>query len=480
MGLAALLAVAFSLLIPGVASAQTKRPNIVIIVADDLGWNAVGYHGGFVKTPNIDRIASQGVALERFYVSPMCSPTRAGLLTGRYPMRYGMARSVVRPWAQFGLPPGERTLAEALGEAGYPNRGAFGKWHLGHLEPKWHPLSQGFTAYKGLYNGAGDYFNRKRDGETDWHRDGEPVEEKGYTTNLITDAATEFITKSAKEGPFFCYVPYSAPHDPFQAPDEYIKRYQHLDDDPADGRPSNKQVMSAMITCMDDGIGRILGAIEKAGVANDTLVLFMSDNGGVGGIAENNKPLRAAKLTVFEGGVRVPAVIWWPGVIEGGRKVDAPIVNVDIFPTVLALAGGTTQGSKPLDGADVSAVLTGTSGSTPKRDLYFFNGQTGLETEQNAVTTPEGWKLIVQGPDVRREGGFRTDKHKVELFNVLEDPSEQTDRASEKPEIVKELGAKIIAFRKSEPKESLPPINRKPPKFEPPPSWKNAPVAASR
>src|SRR6476620_2751376 len=135
-----------------------KRPNVVLLVADDLGWSGVGYHGGAVKTPNIDRIARSGVELDRFYASPMCSPTRAGLMTGRYPMRFGMSRSVVRPWAKFGVPPEERTLAEALGEAGYADRGAFGKWHLGHLAPQWHPLAQGFTTFKGVYNGAVDYW----------------------------------------------------------------------------------------------------------------------------------------------------------------------------------------------------------------------------------------------------------------------------------------------------------------------------------
>jgi arylsulfatase B len=459
------------------ALAQSKPPNIVVIVADDLGWKGVGYHDGFVKTPNIDRIAKRGVELDRFYVSPMCSPTRAGFMTGRYPMRYGMARSVVRPWARFGLPPSERSLPEALGEAGYKHRGAFGKWHLGHLEPQWHPLAQGFTTYKGMYNGAGDYFTRDRDGETDWHEDGDPVEEKGYTTELIADAATEFIVRHAKDGPLFCYVPFSAPHDPLQAPEEYVKRYAHLDDEPGDGRPSEKQRLAAMIACMDDGIGRILEAVEKSGVARDTIVWFLSDNGGVGGIPGNNEPLRAAKLTVYEGGVRVPAAVWWPGVVEGGRKIDTPVMNVDMFPTLLTFAGAKAGGHKPLDGVDVSGALTGRQSNVPQRDLHFFNGQTGLETEQNAVTTPEGWKLIIRGPDVRRPGGYRTPAHKVELYNVIEDPSERTDRAAEKPELVAKLGEKVVAFRNSEPKESLPPINRKPKNFQPPAKWRNTPAA---
>jgi arylsulfatase A-like enzyme len=393
-------------------------------------------------------------------------------------MRFGMGRSVVRPWAKFGVPPEERTLAEALGEAGYADRGAFGKWHLGHLAPQWHPLAQGFTTFKGVYNGAVDYWTRDRDGQVDWHRDAADLDEKGYTTDLITSAACDFITTHAKgTSPFLCYVPFSAPHDPFQAPDEYVKRYANLDDKPDDGKPSDKQLLAAMVACMDDGIGRILGSIDKAGIASDTIVWFFSDNGGIGErIPGNNTPLRGAKLTVYEGGVRTPSAVWWPGMIEGGRKIEAPVVNVDIMPTLLALAGGTARGSKPLDGVDVSAALTGKSPTTADRDLYYFTGQNGLENEQIAVTAPDGWKLVVIGPDVRRDGGVSAPAHKVELFNVREDPSEKTDRAGEKPDVVAKLSEKLVAFRKSEPKESLPPMNRVPADFKPPAKWHNAPA----
>src|SRR5688500_9911156 len=179
-------------------------------------------------------------------------------------MRYGMGRTVVRPWIKSGLPPEERTLPEALAEAGYARRGAFGKWHLGHLAPQWHPLSQGFTAFKGCYNGAVDYFDRSRDGQTDWHVNGDDVQEKGYTTDLIADAASAFVRDRARTGPFFCYVACTAPHEPFAAPDQYLAQYAHLDDDPADGKPSPKQLLAAMTACMDDGIGRILKSIEEA------------------------------------------------------------------------------------------------------------------------------------------------------------------------------------------------------------------------
>ena len=469
--------------VTALAQAQpARRPNVILIVADDLGWNGVGYHGGFVKTPNIDRIARSGVELDRFYVSPMCSPTRAGLLTGRYPMRYGMGRSVVRPWAKYGLPPEERTLPEALGDAGYAHRGAFGKWHLGHLAPQWHPLSQGFTEFRGCYNGAADYYTRNRDGQTDWHANWEPLDEKGYTTDLIADAAVGFVARGAKAGPFFCYVAFTAPHDPFAAPPEYVARYANLDDTPGDGKPSDKQLLAAMIACMDDGIGRILKAVEDAGAARDTLVVFTSDNGGIGRIPQNNAPLRGAKLTVYEGGVRVPAAAWWPGVIEGGRKVETPLVNVDLMPTLLRACGAAPAApAGPLDGRDVFDVLTGKSAGDElkSRDLYSFNGQSGLQSEQLAVTTGDGWKLIVIGPDLRRSDGALTPDHRAQLFRLADDPYEKTDLASKEPERVTRLARMLFEFRKSEPATSLPPINRKPPNFQPPARWQNARAAGA-
>ena len=325
------------------ADQKPAPPHVVLIVADDLGWADVSYHGGYVKTPAIDRLAREGVELDRFYVCPMCSPTRAGLMTGRYPIRYGLARAVIPPWRNFGLDTAEVTLPQVLARAGYKHRGMFGKWHLGHLDAKWHPLARGFTHFRGHYNGAIDYFTHLREGERDWHVDYTPSDEQGYTTDLIADAASRFIAKHAKDGPLFCYVPFNAPHSPFQAPQKYLDRYKHL----PEGR---KRTLAAMITCMDDGIGRILAAIDRAGIKQNTLVWFFSDNGGIRGVAENNLPLRGNKLDVFEGGVRVPACVRWPAGLQGGRKVTAPLANIDVLPTLMRVAGIKEHGGRPLDG----------------------------------------------------------------------------------------------------------------------------------
>lgn len=451
---------------------NNRKPNIVIIVADDLGWNCVGYHGGPVRTPQIDRLAQQGAILDRFYVSPMCSPTREGLMTGRYPMRYGMARSVIRPWMAYGLPTEECMIPELLA-GDYPHRGAFGKWHLGHLDPKWHPLSRGFTQFKGSYNGAVDYWTRNRDGELDWHVNDVPTEEKGYVTDLIADAACTFIREHKADGPFFCYVPFTAPHDPLQAPDKYIEQYAHLDDTPNDGKPSEMQRLAAMVTCMDDGIGRILKTLDDAKIADNTLVWFFSDNGGVKGIADLNKPLKEGKLTAYEGGVRVPSVVRWPGRIPEGGKITEPIMNLDILPTLLHAANVNRKPSRPLDGVDVLDVLTGKAKSTSPRDMYFFNGQAGLQKEHIAVSTADGWKLVVVGPDVREAKGPRGKQHEIGLYHLSEDPNETKNLSADQPDLMKELWKKIVAFRKSEPSESMTPVNKAPDGFKPPSQWRN-------
>jgi len=196
---------------------QSDKPNIILILADDLGWNDVGFHGGIAKTPNIDRLADESLELSHFYVAPICTHTRAGMLTGRYPIRFGLMRAVIPPWRTHCLPPQEETLPEMLARGGYANRAVLGKWHLGHSDPKYHPLNQGFTSFYGAYNGSIDYFTHKREGELDWHRDFEPSYDEGYVTELPTDEAVDYIHRHKDDTtPFFLYLPYTAPHSPQQ------------------------------------------------------------------------------------------------------------------------------------------------------------------------------------------------------------------------------------------------------------------------
>ena len=449
------------LLVPFSVAAD-EAPNIVIILADDLGWADVSYHGGYIKTPHLDQLAKDGVELDRFYVCPMCSPTRATLLTGRYPIRYGLSRAVIPPWRNYGLRTDEVTLANVLAKAGYRHRGIFGKWHLGHQNAKWHPLARGFTHFHGHYNGAIDYFTHLREGERDWHVNYQPSAEIGYSTDLIADAACRFIRASTGESPFFCYVPFNAPHGPLQSRDDYKKRYAQLPPSRGPGSEKktanatakladNRQTLAGMISCLDDGIGRILKTIDEQGIRENTLVWFFSDNGGIGKIPDNNLPLRGNKLDVFEGGIRVPASIRWPAQLKGNRKIAAPLACLDVLPTLMHYAGVTDHGGKPLDGIDVSKVLSGEQIDL-KRDLFFYHGQAGPETEEIALTTPE-WKLIIHGHDIRQEGA---DGRETFLFRIANDPLEKTNVARAHPQVVRQLRERLVAFRKLQPANPVP------------------------
>lgn len=427
------------------ALADSTPPNIVIMLADDLGWGAVSYHAEWAETPNVDRIAKEGIELDRFYVAPMCTPTRAGLMTGRYPIRFGLARAVIPPQRNFGLATEEQTIADALGEVGYHHRGAFGKWHLGHHHVKWHPLSRGFTRFEGHYNGAIDYFTLEREGERDWHVNFEPSDKQGYSTDLIADAASQFILDAARDdSPYFCYVPFNAPHSPFQAKPEDIARY-------AKGQKvSREDTLRAMIWSMDQGVGKILEAIESTGEAENTQVWFFSDNGGVGNFKANNQPLHGSKLTAFEGGVRVPACVRWPAQWKGGRKVESTMGYIDVLPTVLSTVGATS--GRQLDGVDVSGVLEGSANDFPERDWYSWHGQAGAEREKGAVKTKR-WKLVVEGPDVRNG---RNEQQSISLYRMPNDLLESDNLAAQYPDVVDRLFLQLRAYRSLQPEDAVP------------------------
>ena len=451
-----------------------KQPNIVIVVADDLGWADVGFHSDRIPTPHLDRIAREGVELDHFYVFPMCSPTRAGLMSGRYPIRFGMARAVIPPWRNFGLDPSELTLPEALAKVGYEQRGIFGKWHLGHNNTKWHPNNQGFTHFHGHYNGAIDYFDLTREGERDWHVNETASGEQGYSTDLIASAASRFIAKHARgAAPSLCYVPFNAPHSPFQAPEKYFKKFAHLAEGTAKGKNVNKrQKVAGMVSCMDDGIGQILRAIDDSGEGDDTLVWFFSDNGGVSAIADNNLPLRGNKLDVWEGGVRVAAAIRWPsGGIRGGKKVSVPLSCIDVLPTLVKLTAGESSaslGNKPFDGRDVLDVLQ-VKRRQLDRELYFYHGQAGEDKEKIAIRTAK-WKLLINGPNIA-SGEWKTAKHDRFLFRIDRDPNETTDLLSRYHEVAARLAKKLVSHRKLQPQDGVDVYNAGRKKFKAPKNW---------
>lgn len=415
------------------SAAGSARPNILILLADDLGYSDVGFNGGkVIRTPNLDRLAAGGVNLGDFRSCPMCSPTRAGLLTGRWPLRYGIMRAVVPPWSKHGLPPEEVTLAEHLASAGYAHRGIVGKWHLGHARREYLPRAQGFTRFYGHYNGAIDYFTHDREGEIDWHDDERTVREEGYSTDLIGREAERFIREAPAGRPWFLYVPFNAPHSPFQAKQEDLDRYPQVE-------AGNKRAYAAMVDSMDQAIGRILGAVERRGEVENTLVLFFSDNGGIPKSGGNNHPWRGEKLEVYEGGTRVCAAIRWPaGGLAGGRQFDGRIGYIDVAPTILAALGVPLPAN--LDGLNVLPALRGEA-SLPERPWYSYIHQQA--TEAHASVHLGSWKLVAHGD-------FFADQPAkppvLELYDLKTDPREARDAAARHPEIVRDLHGRLREF----------------------------------
>ena len=406
----------------GAAFAQGRRPpNVVVFLADALGWKDTGYQGSEGRTPNIDRLCREGVRLERLYAMPLCSPTRSGLMTGRHPVRLGLGYTVVRPWSTYGLPPGETTMAQVFKAAGYQTA-VIGKWHLGHTNKAHLPAARGFDYFYGHLNGAVDYFTHERDGGIDWQRDGVTVREDGYSTDLLAAGADKWIAGRDKQRPFFLYMPWNAPHTPLQAPEDLLAKYTEVKD-------PKRRTYLAMVEAMDRGIGRVLGRLEAEGVAGETLVLFMSDNGGPRGQGADNGPLRMGKQTVFEGGIRVPGVVRWPGTVKPGSCGQLMTVW-DMLPTLSGACGIACKTRQPLDGADWWPTIR--EGKAPVgRENLFFCVQPERGPRQHAVRDGK-WKLV-------RIGQAPVDTPKEMLFDVESDPNEKQDVIGAQTEIAARL-----------------------------------------
>jgi arylsulfatase A-like enzyme len=417
--------------------ADGTKPNIVFILADDLGREDCGFMGGKeIKTPNIDKLAAAGAILDAFYVQPVCSPTRAAFMTGRYPMRHGLQVGVVRPWAQYGLPLDERTLAQGLKEAGYATA-ITGKWHLGHFAPEYLPTKRGFDHQYGHYNGALDYFTHIRDGGFDWHRDDKVSRDEGYTTHLVAKDAVKFVQENAGKKPYFLYVPFNAVHAPHQVPPEYMKPY-------ADALKGERLKFAGMLAAMDEAIGQIVEAVEKSGTRKNTLFIFSSDNGGPQpGVVTDNGKFRAGKATLYEGGVRVAACVAWDGHIKAGSTITEPLHMVDWYPTLLKLCGGKLEQKLPLDGLDIWPTLT--EGKPSPHKAILIN-----TTPNNGAVRAGDWKLVVRNGADDPDGNplKKKDKESVELFNLKDDPYEKTNLAEKNPEKFKELKDVLAAYAK--------------------------------
>lgn len=402
-------------------AADAKKPNIVVIVSDDSGFNEFSMHGSkLFQTPHIDSIAKDGVHFKTGYSSgTVCSPTRAGLLTGRYQQRFGHELNFPPAMSEVtGLPLTETTLADVLKADGYRTI-ALGKWHLGYV-PKFHPMERGFTDYYGFLQGSRSYFPLKKPTPLNrLLRDREPVKETfEYMTDELAKVAAAYIVKHRAQS-FFLYLAFNATHGPNEALDGDLKRVP-------DNRGNVKH--RAMALALDRAVGVVLKELERQQLAENTLVVFVNDNGGATG--HDNTPLRGMKGSTWEGGTRIPFAVRWPAAIPKGKVVDHPVMTIDIMPTAMAAAGITTKPAKPLDGVNLLPYAKGEKTDRPHPTLYWKNGSSWAIRDGDM-------KLLVANRMMKEP----------ELYDLAADPSETKNLAKERGDKVKELQARWDAWQ---------------------------------
>jgi len=409
------LAFVFALLTPFLSS-NAAQPNIVIFYADDLGWGELGCQGYTkdIPTPHIDALAKNGLRFTNGYVAATyCSPSRAGLMTGRYPTRFGHEFNTVAN--TVGLRSDQTTIATRLKTLGYATI-AVGKWHLGN-QPENLPTKRGFDEFYGTLNNT-PFFHPTNFIDSRISNEVRTVTDPNfYTTDAYADRSIDWIEKN-KSKPWFLYLPFNAQHAPLQAPKKYLERFPKITDE-------KRQLFAAMMASMDDAIGRVVGKIRALGQEENTLIFFIADNGGpTASTTSHNGPLRGFKMTTFEGGPRVPYIAQWKGKIPAGKTYDLPVMNLDVLPTAIIAAGGKTDPSWLLDGVDLMPYLTGKPTSRPHQTLYWRYGP------QWAIRHGD-LKLVVS------KGG----SGQPELYDLATDIGESKDLASAQPAKVKELQA---------------------------------------
>lgn len=428
---------------------MSRRPNFVVFMTDDQGYGDLSCMGNTdFRTPNIDAVAEQGARFTNWYSgSPVCSPSRASLLTGRYPGNAGVRAILAGHRKATGLTPQAPTIAAAVKELGYQTA-IVGKWHLG-LQEQSRPNQNGFDYFYGFMAGCIDYYSHifywsMADGKTDpthdlWENDHEFYDNGKYFTEMVTDKAVEKIRQmNREEEPFFLYVAYNAPHYPMHAPRKYLDRFPEL--------PADRRIMAAMLSAVDDGVGQIVDELKRQGILEDTVIFFQSDNGpsresrnwmdGRGDPYYGGKPggLKGHKFSLFEGGIRVPGIFCWPGHIPGGQVIDEPCAAMDVFPTLLTMAGGDPS-QYQLDGMDISDVLLHGAPS-PHEELYW-------EMEQQTAIRQGKYKLVLNGQLVESEPA----QAPVFLSDLSVDPGETVNLAEKMPELTQELTRKATAWR---------------------------------
>ncbi len=439
----------FLLTFATLVSVEANPPNVIVIISDDQGYADVGFNGSDeILTPNIDRIAHEGLRFTSAYVThPVCGPSRAGLLTGRDQGRFGFRKnptlSPFEPTA--GLPPAEDNFAEIMNRGGY-RTGIIGKWHMGtHVDLR--PNVQGFDEFFGFLAGGHTFFPElltypdieSSDKPNAWYytkllRNETRIEVDDYITDELSDEAVDFVRRN-HDGSFFLYLAYHAPHTPMEATEKYLSRFPDIED-------KTRRIYAAMISSMDDGIGRVLDELDTHGIAENTMVFFLGDNGGARNNASVNTPLRGYKGQLFEGGIRVPFALRWPAMLPGGEDFDHPITALDILATVTAAANLPIDPAKPLDGVNLLPYLTGKKDQAP-HDILF-------------------WEVLSRGSKAVRQGNMKVivplAGDEPELYNLSLDLGETHNLATQRPELVEELLARHAEWEAGFIPQAFPPL----------------------
>jgi arylsulfatase A len=413
--------------LPISAADPLRRPNFVVIMADDLGYGDLSPYGGWIKVPHLEKLAAEGMQFSGFHSSGnVCSPTRAGLMTGRYQQRAGIPGVVFadpkREAHLHGLQASEVTFAEVLRDAGY-STAIFGKWHLGYFR-KYNPVRSGFDQFRGYVSGNVDFFSHvDQAGNYDWWHQDEHAQEDGYVTHLITKHAVSFI-RSQKDKPFCLYLPHEAPHYPYQGPNDSAEREVGNVKRTTGSREDIRKAYREMVEEMDKGVGEVMAELKKHNLDENTLVLFFSDNGA--NKNGNNGPLRGSKGSNWEGGHRVPCIARWPGRIKAGSKNDDLAITLDVMPTLLDAAGVAVPKGHKLDGTSLLPTLTGTAKSKSRQLVW--NGKAIRDGQ---------WKLIVNGKGSKGTG----------LYDLSKDIGEKTNLARSQPDRVAEMLTALEAWQ---------------------------------
>ncbi len=461
------LALASALALGAAPPTAARQPNIIVLLADDLGFADLGFRGGEIETPSIDRLAREGVVLDHYYVAPICSPTRAALLTGRDPIKLGIAYDQINPWNNIGLAPGETTLAEIMKADGYQTA-LVGKWHLGHTQQQQLPNAQGFDHFYGHLHTNTNYYKHTRESGHDLQQDGKPISASGeYLTHLEAREAVRFIRERDISRPFFLYVPFTAPHSPMQAPKATIEKYAKLP------KTAYRNVYAAMVDEMDQAIGQILAVLDEEEITGETIVFFSSDNGGSDVYGGVNAPLRGFKGQTFEGAIRVGAAIRWPDQLEGGRTVDQRITVMDLMPTLASAAGVPIRSAVRLDGIDMWPAIARDQPVLRAKPVGFAS-EIPLPGVIHLALFDGRFKLVQILQEKQTE--TRVTNH---LFDIDADPYEKTDLAGRHPAVLQRMQRLLSEWRRQHPMAGTRSTLVAPPGWLAPKDWALAVVPSS-